>query len=66
MYRFLGLLFWIYAIAVFYIAIAKPTKIWEMKKIQIFRKLFKEKGTVIFFIIWALVFVGLGIWLFTL
>lgn len=66
MYRFLGLLAWIYALAVAYIAIAKPPKIWDMKKILMFRKVLKDKGTVIFFYIWALLFVGIGIFLFTL
>lgn len=64
MVRFLGLLAFIYAIFVIYIAIAKPPKLWEMKKIATFRKVLGEKGTVIFFIIWAVIFIGLGIWAF--
>jgi hypothetical protein len=60
----LGLLALIYAAAVFYIAVKKPAKIWEIKKIQGFVKALGEKGTVIFFFIWGALFAGLGIWLF--
>lgn len=62
MIRFLGLLAFIYAAAVVAIAAKKPPKIWEMKKIQTFVKVLGDKGTVIFFYIWAAIFVGLGIW----
>lgn len=61
----LGLLSLIYATFVFYVAFKKPTKIWNMGKIQAFVKVLGEKGTVIFFIIWAIGFAILGIWLFT-
>lgn len=60
----LGLLAFAYAIAVVVIAMKKPEKIWNMGKIQAFIKVLGEKGTVIFFYIWALIFVGLGIWAF--
>jgi len=58
----LGILAIIYAIAVVYIAIKKPEKIWKMAKIQGFIKVLGEKGTVIFFYVWAVIFLGLGIW----
>lgn len=64
MIRFLGLLAFIYAIAVVAIAIKQPQAIWDMAKIRGFRKVLGEKGTVIFFYIWAAIFVGLGIWAF--
>jgi len=49
---------------VVYIAIKKPEKIWKMGKIQGFVKTLGEKGTVIFFIVWAAIAFGLGIWCF--
>lgn len=60
----LGLLAFAYAAIVVVIAIKKPEKIWSMGKIQLFIKILGEKGTVIFFYIWAVIFVGLGIWAF--
>lgn len=66
-YPLLGLLALAYAGLVFYLAAAqKPTAIWNMAKIQMFVKVLGEKGTVIFFYVWAVAFVVLGIWLFTL
>ncbi|MDP3386632.1 MAG: hypothetical protein Q8S24_05325 [Eubacteriales bacterium] len=59
----LGLLAIIYAIFVAYIAAKKPPKLWEMAKIRMFRKVLGEKGTVIFFYVFALLAVVLGIWL---
>lgn len=61
----LGILALVYAVAVFFIAFKKPAAIWNMKKIESFKKVLGEKGTVIFFYIWAIAFVALGIWLFT-
>ena len=60
----LGILAILYAVLVIYIAAKKPAKIWDMAKIRGFRKVLGENGTVIFFYIWAILFVGLGIWLF--
>jgi len=54
-----------YAVAVVVIAVAKPEKIWNMKKIELFKKLLGDRGTEIFFYIWAAIFLILGIWLFT-
>ncbi|WP_461205966.1 hypothetical protein [Clostridium sp. DL1XJH146] len=65
-YALLGILAILYVVAVVYIAVKKPTKIWEMAKIKIFRKVLGDKGTVIFFYVWAAAFVVLAIWLFTL
>ncbi|MCF8019657.1 MAG: hypothetical protein K9L62_09620 [Vallitaleaceae bacterium] len=55
----------VYAAAVIVLAITKPAAIWNMKKIQMFEKVLGVKGTEIFFYIWALIFLVLGIWLFT-
>lgn len=60
----LGILAILYAVLVIYIAAKKPAKIWDMAKIKWFRKVLGENGTVIFFYIWAILFVALGIWLF--
>jgi hypothetical protein len=62
----LGLLLIIYAVVVLYIAIKKPAKVWDMAKIKLFRKLLGELGTVIFFIVFALVAAGFGVWLLTI
>jgi len=60
----LGILAIVYAVFVVYVAAKKPAKVWDMAKIRGFRKVLGENGTVIFFYIWALLFVALGIWLF--
>lgn len=65
-YALLGLLAILYAIAVVYIAAKKPPKLWEMAKIRMFRKVLGEKGTVIFFYVFALLAVVLGIWLLSM
>jgi hypothetical protein len=61
----LGLLLIAYAIAVTVLAIKKPENIWNMAKIKMFRKILGEKGTVIFFYIFALIAAGFGIWFLT-
>ena len=62
----LGLLAFAYAGLVVWITVKKPAKIWGMAKIQTFVKVMGEKGTVIFFYVWAGLAIILGIWLFTL
>jgi hypothetical protein len=64
MIKFLGLLAFVYAAFVVFVAMKKPQAIWKMGKIQAFIKVLGEKGTVIFFYIWGALFVGLGIWAF--
>lgn len=59
----LGILALVYALVVIVIAFKKPEKIWKMKKIEWFKKALGEKGTVIFFYLWGLGFIALGIWL---
>lgn len=61
----LGILAFIYAVLVFFIAFKKPDKIWNMAKINLFKKLLGEKGTVIFFYIWGILAIVLGVWLLT-
>ncbi len=61
----LGLLLILYAAAIVYITAKKPENIWDMPKIKLFRKVLGEKGTVIFFYLFAAVALGFGIWLLT-
>jgi len=56
----------LYAAMVIVIAVLKPEPIWKMKKIKFFIKILGDTGTEIFFYIWALMFLVLGVWLFTL
>lgn len=65
-YPLLGLLALVYAALVVFLAIKKPEKLWKIGKIQAFIKVLGEKGTEIFFYVWALIFLAVGIWLFTL
>lgn len=62
----LGLILVLYAAVVVYITAKKPPKIWDMVKIRTFRKVLGEKGTVIFFYIFAAISLGVGIWLLTI
>ena len=63
--KILGILALVYAVAVVVLAVMKPESIWKIKKIQWFIKVLGDKGTEIFFYIWALIFLVLGIWLLT-
>lgn len=49
----LAIFLFAYAAVVLVIAIFKPRPVWQMAKIQGFVKLMGEKGTVAFFIVWA-------------
>lgn len=59
----LGILALAYAGMVFFIALKRPPALWDIAKIKAFRKVLGEKGTVIFFIIWGVLFAGIAIWL---
>lgn len=62
-----ALLLFAYAVFVIYIAATKkPEKIWDMAKVRMFRKVLGEQGAVIFFYVWAAIFIGVGIWLMML
>lgn len=62
-----ALLLFAYAAFVIYIAATKkPEKVWDMAKIRAFRKVLGEQGTVIFFYIWAVAFVVLGVLFMTI
>ncbi len=58
-----GIIAIIYAALVIVLAIVKPEAIWKMKKIQLFEKFLGVKGTEIFFYVWALMALVLGVWL---
>jgi len=63
--QILGIVAVIYAVLIVVIAVLKPEKIWNMKKIELFKKVLGDRGTEIFFYICAVGFVILGVWLFT-
>lgn len=60
-----GVLAILYSAVVVVLAITKPEKIWNMKKIKLFIKIMGDKGTEVFFYVWAVIFLVLGVWLFT-
>jgi hypothetical protein len=60
-----GIIAIVYAVVVVVITVVKPEKIWKMKKIQLFEKVLGEKGTEIFFYLFAVAAVVLGVWLLT-
>lgn len=60
-----GILAIVYALAVVIITVLKPEVIWRMKKIQLFIKYLGDRGTEIFFYVWSLIFLVLGVWLLT-
>lgn len=59
----IGLILLVYAGAVVYITLKKPEAIWSMAKIRVFRKLLGDRGTEIFFYLFALASAGFGLWL---
>lgn len=64
-FRLGGLALILYSLLVFFITVKKPAKIWNMGKVRGFIKVLGEKGTVIFFYVWGLLALALGIWLMT-
>jgi hypothetical protein len=59
----LGLILIVYAGAVIFITVKKPEQIWNMAKIKLFRKMLGDRGTEIFFYLFALAAAGFGVWL---
>ena len=60
----LGIFLLVYGVFVLILAFTKkPAAIWNMGKIQGFVKMLGNTGTVIFFTIWGLATLGIGIWL---
>lgn len=60
---YLGIGLIIYAVLVFWIAYAKPAKIWNMGKIQGFISVLGDLGTRIFFAVWGVAALGFGIYI---
>jgi hypothetical protein len=60
-----GIIAIVYAALVVVIAVTKPGIAWDNIKIRWFRKHLGERGTEIFFYIWAFAFLVLGVWLLT-
>ena len=60
---YLGIFLIVYSLAVFWISFRKPAAIWKMGKIQGFVKILGESGTQVFFVIFGLAALGIGIWL---
>lgn len=49
----IGILLVIYGVAVIGLTLKKPASIWDMKKIKLFIKLLGNKGTDVFFFVFA-------------
>ncbi|OHW63273.1 hypothetical protein EUAN_01370 [Andreesenia angusta] len=60
---FIGVLLLFYGALVVFLTLNKPKVIWNMKKIKLFEKLLGERGTVVFFYVFAAVSIAAGIWL---
>lgn len=63
--KVLGILVVLYAAFFFMIAVVRPGVVWNSRKTERLKKVFGERGAGIFFYIWALLILALGIWLFT-
>jgi hypothetical protein len=61
-----GLLAVAYAGLVFWLTAKKPEKLWNIGKIQAFVKVLGDKGTDIFFYLFGIAALFLGLWFFTL
>lgn len=62
--RFLGLVLAAYGIFCLVVGLFKaPAAVWDMGKIQSFRKVLKDVGTQIFLSVWGAVGLGFGIYL---
>ena len=54
----------VYGVFVVFLALTKqPAKIWSMGKIQGFVKMMGETGTRIFFMVWGIAALVIGVWL---
>ncbi len=60
----LGILAILYVALVVWMVVKKPPKLWDMAKIKFFREKMGEKGAIIFFLVFAAIILGLGIWAF--
>ncbi len=60
MLKLLGLILIIYALVVAYSAFAKPGIVWNNFKVEAFKKVLGEKGTVILFYVMSLLALFIG------
>lgn len=63
--KVLGVLVVLYAMFFVVIAVVKPGVVWNSKKTERLKKVLGDRGAGVFFYIWALLILALGIWLFT-
>lgn len=56
-----GIILVVYSLLVIALTIFKPAPIWRMGKIQGFIKLFGEKGTITFFLVFAVIVLVIGV-----
>ena len=56
-----GIALLLYAVAVFWITLAKPPAIWQIGKIQGFVRILGETGTRVFFAIWGVAAAVIGV-----
>jgi hypothetical protein len=59
----IGILLIVYSVVVVLLTVKKPEAVWSMKKIKLFEKALGEKGTEIFFYIFAVIALAVGLWL---
>ena len=59
----LGILVGAYGIFALYVAWKKPDKIWNMGKVQSFTQKLGERGTQIWFTVFGVALLALGLWL---
>ena len=59
----LGIVAAAYGVFAIFVALKKPEKIWNMAKVQGFVKKIGEKGTTIWFCVFGLILIGVGVWL---
>ncbi|MCL1805093.1 MAG: hypothetical protein FWG28_03690 [Clostridiales bacterium] len=59
----LGVLAAAYGVFAIYVALKKPEKIWGMAKVQGFVKKLGDKGTALWFSVFGLILIALGVWL---
>lgn len=61
--QFLSIFLILYGILVLYLVLTKSNLLFKNVKIKLFHKLFGEKGTYIFILIFGLIALGVGIYL---
>jgi len=57
--------FIIYGVICLYVGLLKPPFIWNMKKFEVMKKIFKgDKGVQLFVLVFGLASLAVGIWVF--